>query len=85
MAYVHRGFEACAGRQGRRVVSAFVATAFAQDDAEGAEPSGAPDQLRPKLLKLAAFLDEAEADDRHRLPSAVALQQSDTLSLYGGA
>ena len=53
-----------AGRQGRRVVSAFIATAFAQDDAEGARAQWRriADQLRPKLPKLAAFLDEAETD-----------------------
>src|ERR1700751_5186425 len=53
-----------AGRQGRRVVSAFIATAFAQDDAEAARAQWrrVADQLRPKLPKLAAFLDEAETD-----------------------
>jgi len=48
-----------AGKNGRRVVSAFIATAFAQDDTETARAQIA-DQLRPKLPKLAAFLDEAE-------------------------
>jgi hypothetical protein len=53
-----------AGKSGRRVVSAFIATAFAQDDAEAAKAQWrrVADQLRPKLPKLAAFLDEAEAD-----------------------
>ena len=53
-----------AGRSGRRVVSAFIATAFAQDDAEAAKAQWrrVADQLRPKLPKLAAFLDEAEID-----------------------
>src|SRR5436190_9573464 len=53
-----------AGRSGRRVVSAFIATAFAQDDAEAAKAQWrrVADQLRPKLPKLAAFLDEAEVD-----------------------
>jgi len=53
-----------AGRSGRRVVSAFIATAFAQDDAEAARSQWRriADQLRPKLPKLAAFLDEAETD-----------------------
>ena len=53
-----------AGKSGRRVVSAFIATAFAQDDAEAARAQWrrVADQLRPKLSKLAAFLDEAEAD-----------------------
>jgi putative transposase len=59
-----RNVLAHAGRQGRRVVSAFIATAFAQDDAEAARAQWRKiaDQLRPKLPKLAAFLDEAEAD-----------------------
>ena len=53
-----------AGKQGRRVVSAFIATAFAQDDAESAKSQWrrVSDQLRPKLPKLAGFLDEAETD-----------------------
>jgi hypothetical protein len=47
---------------GRRVVSAFIATAFAQGDAESAKAQWrrVSDQLRPKLPKLAGFLDEAE-------------------------
>jgi putative transposase len=53
-----------AGRNGRRVVSAFIATAFAQDDAEPAKAQWrrVADQLRPKLPKLSGFLDEAETD-----------------------
>jgi transposase-like protein len=53
-----------AGRSGRRVVSAFIATAFAQDDAEAARAHWrrVADQLRLKLPKLASFLDEAEPD-----------------------
>jgi transposase-like protein len=53
-----------AGKSGRRVVSAFIATAFAQDDAEAARAQWrkVADQLRPKLPKLAGFLDEAETD-----------------------
>ena len=59
-----RNVLAHAGRQGRRVVSAFIATAFAQNDAEAAKKQWrrVADQLRPKLPKLAAFLDEAETD-----------------------
>ena len=59
-----RNVLAHAGRQGRRVVSAFIATAFAQDDAAAARAQWRKiaDQLRPKLPKLAAYLDEAEAD-----------------------
>ncbi|MGJ5151535.1 IS256 family transposase [Bradyrhizobium sp. HKCCYLR1023] len=53
-----------AGKSGRRVVSAFIATAFAQDDAEAAQAQWrkVADQLRPKLPKLAGFLDEVETD-----------------------
>ncbi len=59
-----RNVLAHAGRSGRRVVSAFIATAFAQDDADAARTQWrrVADQLRPKLPKLAAFLDEAETD-----------------------
>ncbi|ACA14765.1 transposase mutator type [Methylobacterium sp. 4-46] len=53
-----------AGRSGRRVVSAFIATAFAQDDAEAARQQWrrVADQLRPKVPKLAALMHEAEPD-----------------------
>ena len=59
-----RNVMAHAGKSGRRVVSAFIATAFAQDDAASAKVQwrGVADQLRPKLPKLASFLDEAETD-----------------------
>ena len=53
-----------AGKSGRRVVSAFIATAFAQDDAEAAKTQWrkVADQLRPKLPKLATLMDDSEAD-----------------------
>ena len=59
-----RNVLAHAGKQGRRVVSAFIATAFAQDDAHAAKAQWrkVADQLRPKLPRLAALLDEAEPD-----------------------
>jgi transposase-like protein len=59
-----RNVLAHAGRQGRRVVSAFIATAFAQNDAEAAKRQWrlVADQIRPKVPKLAAFMDEAEPD-----------------------
>ena len=59
-----RNVLAHAGKSGRRVVSAFIATAFAQEDAEAARIQWrrVADQLRPKLPKLASFLDEAETD-----------------------
>jgi len=49
---------------GRRVVSAFIATAFAQDDADTAKAQWrkVADQLRPKLRKLAEMMDQAEPD-----------------------
>jgi len=53
-----------ANKNGRRVVSAFIATAFAQGsaDAAGKQWRQVADQLRAKLPKLAALLDEAEVD-----------------------
>jgi len=53
-----------AGKSSRRVVSAFIATAFAQDSAEAARTQWrkVADQLRSKLPKLAGFMDEAETD-----------------------
>lgn len=53
-----------AGKSGRRVVSAFIATAFAQDDADQAKAQWrqVADQVRPKLPKLSALLDQAEQD-----------------------
>ena len=59
-----RNLLAHAGRQGRRVVSAFVATAFAQDDAQAASAQWrlVADQLRPKAPRLATLMDDAEHD-----------------------
>ena len=59
-----RNLLAYAGKQGRRVVAAFVGTAFAQEDAEAARAQWrqVADQLRPKVPKLAGLMDEAEAD-----------------------
>jgi putative transposase len=59
-----RNVLAHAGRQGRRVVAAFIGTAFVQDDAEAASKQwrAVADQLRAKVPKLAAIMDEAEAD-----------------------
>lgn len=53
-----------AGKQGRRVVSAFIGTAFAQDDADAARAQWrqVADQLRPRVRKLAELMDEAETD-----------------------
>jgi putative transposase len=77
-----RNLLAHAGRQGRGVAAAFIATAFpssghstklrleepwaslAQDDAAAAKAQWrkVADQLRPKLPKLAAAMDEAEVE-----------------------
>jgi putative transposase len=59
-----RNVLAHAGRSGRRVVAAFIATAFAQNDAEAAKLQWrkVADQLRPALPKLAVVMDEAETD-----------------------
>ena len=59
-----RNLLAHAGKQGRRVVSAFVATAFAQDDADAAAAQWrlVADQLRAKAPKLATIMDEAQHD-----------------------
>jgi transposase-like protein len=59
-----RNVLAHAGKQGRRGVAAFIATAFAQEDAETARAQWrqVADQLRPKVPKLAALMDEAETD-----------------------
>ncbi len=53
-----------AGRSGRRVVSAFIATAFAQETAEAAKLQWrkVTDQLRPTVPKLATLMDSAEED-----------------------
>src|SRR6185312_907927 len=61
-AAVARVLHAC--KSGRRVVAAFIGTAFAQEDADTARTQWrqVADQLRPKVPKLAALMDEAEAD-----------------------
>lgn len=53
-----------AGSSGRRVVSAFIGTAFAQDDTPAASRQWrrVAGQLRPTVAKLAAMMDTAETD-----------------------
>jgi putative transposase len=53
-----------AGKSGRRVVSVFIATAFAQDTADAAKVQWrkVADQLRPTAPKLATLMDTAEED-----------------------
>jgi putative transposase len=59
-----RNVLAYAGKQGRRVVAAFIGTAFVQDDADAARAQWrqVADQLRPKVPKLAALMDDSETD-----------------------
>ena len=53
-----------AGKGHRRLVSAWTGTAFAEPDAEGASGQWrrVADQLRPRVPKLAAPMDQAEED-----------------------
>ena len=55
-----------AGKSGRRVASAFIATAFAQETAEAASSqwpmARRRHQIRPKVPKFAAIMEEAETD-----------------------
>lgn len=55
---------AYAGKTQRRIVSAWIGTAFAQDDAPAARKQwrDVADQARPRVPKLAALMDGAEAD-----------------------
>ena len=59
-----RNVLAHAGKSGRRVVSAFIAPAFAQETPEAASVQwrAVADQIRPKVSKLAAIMDDAETD-----------------------
>jgi transposase-like protein len=59
-----RNVLAHAGKSGRRVVSAFIGTAFAQETPQAASDQwrNVADQIRPKVPKLAAIMDEAEHD-----------------------
>jgi putative transposase len=59
-----RNVLAHAGKSGRRVVSAFIATAFAQETPEAASVQwrAVADQIRAKVPKLATTMDDAEPD-----------------------
>lgn len=59
-----RNAMAHAGKSGRRVVSAFMATAYAQETPEAAKGQWrkVADQLRPSVPKLARMMDTAEED-----------------------
>ena len=64
--HVHfaRNALAHAGKAQRRIVSAWIGTAYAQEDAAAAHAQWrtVADQLRPKVPKLAALMDSAEED-----------------------
>jgi transposase-like protein len=53
-----------AGKAQRRIVSAWISTAYAQEDAAAAHAQWrtVADQLRPKVPKLATVMDSAEED-----------------------
>ncbi|WP_439595083.1 IS256 family transposase [Falsiroseomonas sp.] len=55
---------AYAGKAQRRIVSAWIGTAYAQEDAAAAHAQWrtVADQLRPKVPKLATLMDAAEED-----------------------
>ena len=59
-----RTAQAHAGKSGRRVVAAFIGTAFAQEDTAAARTQWrqVSDQVRTTIPKLAALMDEAEED-----------------------
>ena len=59
-----RNAMAYAGKTQRRIVAAWIGTAFAQDDAEAARKQWrqVADQARSRVSKLGALMDEAETD-----------------------
>ena len=59
-----RNVLAHAGKSHRRLVSAWIGTTFAEADADAARKQwrSVADQLRPRVPKLAALMDGAEAD-----------------------
>ncbi len=59
-----RNVLAHAGKSGRRVAAAFIATAFAQETPEAASLQWrtVADQIRPKVPKLATIMDDAQND-----------------------
>src|SRR6266852_4473131 len=69
---------AYAGKTQRRIVSAWIGTAFAQDDAAAARKQWreVADQARPRVPRLAALMDDDEAAVT-RLISALLLEQHD--------
>ena len=64
LAHFQRNTHTHAGKSSRRVVSAFIDTAFAQPGHATAKTQWrlVVDQMRPKLPKLATLMDTAEED-----------------------
>jgi putative transposase len=62
--HFQRNAMAHAGKAGRRIVSAWIGTALAEADQGAAHRQwrAVADQLRPRVPKLAALMDEAEHD-----------------------
>src|SRR6476620_464295 len=72
-----RNVLAHAGKSGRRVVSAFIATAFAQETPEAASTQwrAVADQIRPKVPKVAAIMrGRARRAGLHDLPQGASRQ-----------
>jgi transposase-like protein len=59
-----RNAAACGGKTQRRIVSAWIGTAYAEADAPAAHAQWrkAADQLRPTVPRLATLMDAAEED-----------------------
>jgi len=78
--HFQRNALAHAGKRGRRVVTAFIATAFAQETAEAASAQwrSVADQIRPRVPKLAAIMDEAE----HDVPAYVSFPKEHPAKLH---
>ena len=80
-AHFMRNTPAYAGKTQRRIVSAWVGTAFAQDDAAAARKQWreVADQARPRVPKLAALMDDAEAD----VPASMGFPVQHRAKLHG--
>jgi len=67
-----------AGKSGRRVISAFIVTAFAKDTPEAASTQwrSVADQIRPRVAKLTNLMDNAEQDVLAYMTFRAALDQA---------
>ena len=72
-------------KSGRRVVSAFIATAFAQDTAEAASTQwrAVADQIRPKVPKLATNMDgEGHRPNEHDVLACMSFPKEHRAKLH---